>query len=69
MGDKMNIINDDAAQTSVEMILLFGGIIVVVIAFALLYRGYVSGLGSGINNGTDLNNTMNNITALKNILS
>ena len=27
----MNIINDDAAQTSVEMLLLFGGIIVVVL--------------------------------------
>jgi hypothetical protein len=69
MGDKMNIINDDAAQTSVEMILLFGGIIVVVIAFAVLYRGYISGLGSGISSGTDYTNTMNNITALKTILS
>ena len=36
----MNIIKDDAAQTSVEMILLFGGIIVVVIAFALFYKSY-----------------------------
>ena len=71
MGDKMNIIKDDAAQTSVEMLLLFGGIIVVVIAFALFYRGYVSGLGSGINgtNATDLHNTLNGINGLKAELS
>ena len=69
MGDKMNIIKDDAAQTSVEMILLFGGIIVVVIAFAVLYRGYISGLGSGISSGTDLNNTLNGINALNQTLS
>ena len=65
----MNIIEDDAAQTSVEMILLFGGIIVVVISFALFYRGYISGLGNGVESGTDFTNTMSNITALKTILS
>ncbi|MGB7969102.1 MAG: class III signal peptide-containing protein [Methanobacterium sp.] len=59
----MNIINDDAAQTSVEMLLLFGGIIVVVIAAALFYRNYLSGLGT-ITNGTDLNNTLNGINGL-----
>jgi len=45
----MNIIEDNAAQTSAEMILLFGGIIVVVIAAALFYRNYLSGLGNTIN--------------------
>ena len=34
----MDIIKDDAAQTSAEMILLFGGIIAIAIAAALFYR-------------------------------
>ena len=62
----MNIIKDDAAQTSVEMILLMGGIIVVVVSFALLYNTYLKGLGNNLVNGTDLNNTItgiNNLTA------
>jgi hypothetical protein len=60
----MNIINDDAAQTSAEMVLLFGGIIVVVIAAALFYNNYITGLGKGLN-GTDLSNTLSGINNLK----
>ncbi len=63
----MNIYNDDAAQTSVEMVLLFGGIIVVVVAAALFYNNYVTGLGKGLN-GTDLDNTLNGINGLTNKL-
>jgi ABC-type transporter Mla subunit MlaD len=59
----MNIINDDAAQTSVEMILLFGGIIAVVVGAALFYNSYLKGLGNGIS-GTDLTNTLNSINGL-----
>jgi hypothetical protein len=62
-GINMDIIKDDAAQTSVEMILLFGGIIFVVVAAAIFYRSYLSGLGSGLN-GTDLNNTLSGINNL-----
>ena len=62
-GMDMNIIKDDAAQTSVEMILLFGGIIVVVVAAALFYNSYLKGLGNAIN-GTDLTNTLNSINGL-----
>jgi hypothetical protein len=62
----MNIINDDAAQTSTEMILLFGGVIFVVVFAALFYNSYLTGLGNGINgtNGTDLHNTLNGINGL-----
>jgi hypothetical protein len=67
----MNIIKDDAAQTSVEMILLFGGIIFVVVFAALFYNSYLTGLGNGINgtNGTDLNNTLTGINNLNKTVS
>jgi len=59
----MNIIKDDAAQTSAEFLLLFGGVIVVVVAFAIFYSQYISGLGNALN-GTYLTNINNNITSL-----
>ena len=68
-GRNMNIIDDNAAQTSVEMILLFGGIIVVVIVAAVFYKNYVTGLGSGISSGTDFNNTISGINNLTTELS
>ncbi len=45
----MDIINEEAAQSSAELILLFGGIIVIAIVAALFYRNYLSGLGNGYN--------------------
>ena len=44
----MDIINDEAAQTSAELVLLFGGIIVIAIVAAIFYRNYLNGLGSNI---------------------
>ena len=61
----MNIIKDDAAQTSAEMLLLFGGIIAIVVAMAILYRTYLSGLGNTIN-GTDLQNVQSGISNTSN---
>lgn len=61
----MDIIKDDAAQTSAEMILLFGGIIAIVVAMAILYRNYLSGLGNTIN-GTDLQNVQSGISNTSN---
>ncbi len=62
-GVSMDIIKDDAAQTSAEMILLFGGIIAIAITAALFYRNYLTGLGNTIN-GTDLQNTISGINNL-----
>jgi uncharacterized protein (UPF0333 family) len=66
-GRDMNIIKDNAAQTSAEMILLFGGVIAIAIGAGLFYTNYLSGLGS-ITNGTDLNNTIKGINALNQTL-
>ena len=62
-GVIMNIIKDDAAQTSAEMILLFGGIIAIAITAALFYRQYLNGLGNNIT-ATDLQSTLNGINNL-----
>lgn len=51
----MDIINEEAAQTSAELILLFGGIIVIAIVAAIFYRNYLNGLGGNITT-TDLQN-------------
>jgi hypothetical protein len=62
-GVSMDIIKDDAAQTSAEMILLFGGIIAIAITAALFYRQYLNGLGNNIT-ATDLQSTLNGINNL-----
>ena len=61
----MQILKEDKGQGSAELILIFGGIIVIAIVAAIFYRNYLAGLGNEINN-TDVNSTTNNITALKN---
>ena len=57
----MDIIKDDAAQSSAEMVLLFGGVIAIAITAAIFYRQYLSGLGNAIKGGTDLNNVLSSI--------
>ncbi|MBZ4284066.1 class III signal peptide-containing protein, partial [Streptococcus pneumoniae] len=42
----MKIIMDENAQGSAELILLFGGIIVIAIVAAVYYKNYLGGLGS-----------------------
>jgi hypothetical protein len=61
----MKIVNDEAAQTSAELILIMGGIIVIALIALVTYKNYLSGLGNEINN-TDLQNTTNQINGLKN---
>jgi Class III signal peptide len=61
----MNIVNDETAQVSAELILLFGGIIVIALVALITYKNYVSGLGKELN-GTVLNDTTNTILNLKN---
>jgi hypothetical protein len=56
----MNILKDEAAQTSAELILIFGGVIVIVIVAALYYRTYLSGIGNSINQ-TETQQVVSNI--------
>lgn len=61
----MQIIKEDKAQGSAELILIFGGIIVVAIIAAIYYKNYITGLGNEINM-TDVKNLNDNLTNLKN---
>jgi len=61
----MNIINDEAAQTSAEMLLLFGGIIAIVVVAAFFYRNYLGGIGGNITNN-DLQSVTNGINGTNN---
>jgi uncharacterized protein (UPF0333 family) len=61
----MNIINDEAAQTSAELILLFGGVIAIVIIAAFFYKNYLSSLGGNIT-ANDLQTVTNNINGTNN---
>jgi Class III signal peptide len=58
----MDIRQDEKAQTSAEMILLFGGIIVIALIALIVYRNYTSGLGNNMN--SDVNNVTNSINNL-----
>ncbi|MDD1773945.1 MAG: class III signal peptide-containing protein [Methanobacterium sp.] len=60
----MILVNDETAQVSAELILLFGGIIVIALVALISYQNYLKGLGNEIN-GSQLNNTTNNILNLK----
>lgn len=61
----MKLMKDETAQVSAELVLLFGGIIVIALVALISYQNYLKGLGNEIN-GTQLNNTTNNISNLKN---
>jgi uncharacterized protein (UPF0333 family) len=52
-GILMKIREDEKAQTSAEMILLFGGIIVIAIVALIVYKNYTNGLGSNMNGAVD----------------
>ncbi|MGZ7043291.1 MAG: class III signal peptide-containing protein [Methanobacterium sp.] len=60
----MQIIKEDKGQGSAELILIFGGIIVIAIIAAVYYRSYLSGLGNA--SSSDVQNVNNNLTQLKN---
>ncbi|MDD3985080.1 MAG: class III signal peptide-containing protein [Methanobacterium sp.] len=61
----MDIIKEETGQSSAELMLLFGGIIVITIIAALFYKNYLSGLGNEVTN-TDLQNVNNSINNLSN---
>ncbi|MGZ7048673.1 MAG: class III signal peptide-containing protein [Methanobacterium sp.] len=60
----MQIIKENKGQGSAELILIFGGIIVIAIIAAVYYRSYLSGLGNA--SSSDVQNVNNNLTQLKN---
>lgn len=60
----MKIIDEETAQGSAELILLFGGIIIIALVAAISYRNYLSGLGGNIS--SDLDNTTGKISNLTN---
>lgn len=60
----MQILKEDKGQGSAELILIFGGIIVIAIVAAIFYRNYLAGLGDEINK-TDVQNVTNSLNDLK----
>jgi uncharacterized protein (UPF0333 family) len=61
----MQILKENKGQGSAELLLIFGGIIVIAIAAAVFYKNYLNGLGNEINN-TDVQNVTNSLKSLKN---
>jgi hypothetical protein len=64
----IGIIEDEAAQTAAEYLMIFGGIIVIVLVAVISYQNYVRGVGGNITNGSEMNSVNNNLTAINNSL-
>ena len=64
----MKMLVEESGQGSAELILLFGGIIVIAIVALIAYKNYLNGLGSEIN-GSQLNETTNAIQGLKDLFA
>ncbi len=60
----MKIMEEERAQGSAELILLFGGIIVIALVALISYRNYIDGVGGEIS-GDTLNETTSSILDLK----
>jgi uncharacterized protein (UPF0333 family) len=66
----MKIIIDESAQVSAELILIFGGIIVISLVALVFYNNYIHGFNStfnGSNNTSQLNSTTSSIQNLNNL--
>lgn len=61
----MKILKEESAQSSAELMLIVGGMIVIAIVAAILYKNYLSGIGDNIKS-TDVVNVTNNIQTLNN---
>lgn len=57
----MGIIEDEAAQTAAEFVLIFGGILVIVIIALIVYRNYVNDMGDELVNGSEVQSVENNL--------
>ncbi|HPX78186.1 MAG TPA: class III signal peptide-containing protein [Methanobacterium sp.] len=62
----MKILEEESGQGSAELILLFGGVIVIAIIALIAYRNYLDGLGDEVN-GSELNKTTTAIQDLKDL--
>ena len=61
----MGILKEERGQGAAELILIFGGIIVIAVAAGVYYKNYLNGTGAAINS-TDvqnINTSLNNLTA------
>ena len=68
----MKILIEEYAQVSAELILIFGGIIVIAIIALVTYNNYLKGLGSTINSSdpnSSLSNATNQIQGLKSLFT
>ncbi len=66
---EIGIMEDEAAQTSAEYIMLLGGIIVIVLVAIITYQNYVRGLGGNIINGSEVNSINGNLTEINKTLN
>nr|WP_319374224.1 class III signal peptide-containing protein [uncultured Methanobacterium sp.] len=66
---EISIMEDEAAQTSAEYVMLLGGIIVIVLVAIITYQSYVRGLGSNITNGSEVNSINGNLTEINKTLN
>jgi len=62
------ILKEENAQGAAEMILLFGGIIVIVLIGLFLYKNYLMDFTSEINS-TEVNNFNNKVNNIKDYLN
>ena len=60
----MKILKEENAQGSAELLMIFGGMIIIVLVAATVYRNYSNGLGSNLNNGQDMQSIKGNLTII-----
>jgi len=65
----MGIIEDEAAQTAAEYLMIFGGIIVIVLVAVISYQNYVRGLGGNLTNGSEIQSVENNLQDINQTLN
>lgn len=61
------VLEDESGQTSAELLLVIGGMIVIAIFMLLMYKNYVTGLGNEVNN-TDAKDLSKKISDLNDSL-
>ncbi|HHT19100.1 MAG: class III signal peptide-containing protein [Euryarchaeota archaeon] len=57
----MGIIEDEAAQTAAEFVLIFGGILVIVIIALIVYQKYINDMGDELVNGSEVQTVQNEL--------
>lgn len=62
------MVEDEAAQSSAEYIMIIGGIIVIVLVAVIAYQNYIKGIGGDITNGSEMSSVNSNLTAINNTL-